>query len=133
MQISSSASIVAGCPAYSDHLESMSLEELWTLREAVRSILSERLEVQRRELYRRFEALGLKSRDQPHLSSRRGRKDPPKFQNPAQPSQTWNGRGSQPRWLRLMLEGGNNIEELRIPALTRNFEAYPVGRAKQEV
>ena len=111
----------------------MSLEEMWTLREAVRSILSERLEAQRRELYRRFEALGLKSGDRPNLSSRRGRKDPPKFQNPAQPSQTWNGRGSQPRWLRLILEGGNSIEELRIPKPTRNFDAYPVGLAKQDV
>jgi hypothetical protein len=85
MQISSSG-IVAGPPAHPDQMESMSLEELWTLREAVRSILSERLESQRRELSRRFEALGLKSRDQANISSRRSRKVPPKFQNPAQPS-----------------------------------------------
>ena len=85
MQIRSS-SMVAGSPAYPDQTESMSLEELWTLREAVRSVLSERLEIQRRDLYRRFEALGLKFGDQAKISSRRGRKAPPKFQNPAQPS-----------------------------------------------
>ena len=85
MQISSSV-LVAGPPAHPDQMDSMSLEELWTLREAVRSILSERLEIQRRELYRRFEALGLKSGDHAKISSRRSRKVPPKLQNPAQPS-----------------------------------------------
>jgi DNA-binding protein H-NS len=134
MRISSSASIVAGCAARADDLESMALEELWTLREAVRSILSEKLEVQRRELHRRLEALGLKSGDQPNISPRRGRKVPPKFQNPAQPSQTWNGRGSQPSWLRHILEGGSSIEEFRIREPTRNFDGYPasVGRVKQD-
>ena len=125
----------AGAPADLDDIESMSLEALWTLREVVRSILSERLEIQRRELQQRLEALGRRSGDQPKTPRHSPRKVSPKFRNPERPSQTWSGRGSQPRWLRRMLEAGNSIEELRIREATRNISHYPasVERVKRAV
>jgi DNA-binding protein H-NS len=124
MQVSPSI-VFTGGAADIDHLESMSLDELWALREVVRLILSEKYEVQRRELQQRLEALGRRFGGQSNIRRRHSRKILPKFQNPAQPSQTWSGRGSQPRWLRSMLEAGNSIEELRIPEATRNFSNSP--------
>jgi len=38
----------------------------------------------------------------------------PKFRNPDQPSQTWAGRGKQPRWLTAHLRLGKRIDDFRI-------------------
>lgn len=35
-----------------------------------------------------------------------------KYVNPADPSQTWAGRGRRPEWLRKYLEGGGSLEKL---------------------
>ena len=41
-------------------------------------------------------------------------KVPPKYQNPDDPSQTWAGRGTKPRWVIEMLDDGMSIDDLRI-------------------
>jgi DNA-binding protein H-NS len=41
----------------------------------------------------------------------------PKFQNPDDPSETWAGRGKQPRWLRKQLRSGKQLEDLRIASV----------------
>jgi DNA-binding protein H-NS len=41
-------------------------------------------------------------------------KSPPKYRNPANPSQTWSGRGRQPAWIKEALESGRPLEELAI-------------------
>lgn len=38
----------------------------------------------------------------------------PKFQNPADPAQTWSGRGKRPRWFNDALAAGKSEDELRI-------------------
>jgi DNA-binding protein H-NS len=38
----------------------------------------------------------------------------PKFRNPDDPSQTWTGRGKQPRWLTAKLRSGKMVDEFRI-------------------
>jgi len=38
----------------------------------------------------------------------------PKFRNPEQPSETWTGRGKQPRWLTAQVRSGKRIEDFRI-------------------
>ena len=40
----------------------------------------------------------------------------PKFRNPARPSETWAGRGSQPRWLSDQLRHGKKLNDFRIRA-----------------
>ena len=40
----------------------------------------------------------------------------PKYQNPADPSQTWTGRGRTPRWISEMRTAGKSIDDLRINA-----------------
>lgn len=37
-----------------------------------------------------------------------------KYRNPADPAQTWTGRGMRPVWLRSLLEQGRSIEEFAI-------------------
>jgi DNA-binding protein H-NS len=43
-----------------------------------------------------------------------GRKVAPKYRNPADPSQTWAGRGAQPRWFREALAAGSVADDLLI-------------------
>lgn len=42
------------------------------------------------------------------------RKVAPKYRNPADPSQTWAGRGAQPRWFREALAAGSVADDLLI-------------------
>jgi len=39
---------------------------------------------------------------------------PPKYRNPDQPSETWAGRGKQPRWLVAKLGSGKRIDDFKI-------------------
>jgi len=43
-----------------------------------------------------------------------GPKSKPQFANPADPSQTWTGKGRQPNWFRAQVEKGTDPETLRI-------------------
>jgi DNA-binding protein H-NS len=43
-----------------------------------------------------------------------GAKVQPKYQNPADNSQTWSGRGRQPRWMVDGLANGKTVDEFRI-------------------
>ncbi|WP_293573414.1 H-NS histone family protein [Phaeobacter sp.] len=43
-----------------------------------------------------------------------GAKAPAKYANPADPLQTWSGRGRKPAWLNEALEAGKSIEDLEI-------------------
>jgi len=47
-------------------------------------------------------------------NKKQGSKLPPKFMNPANPNQTWTGRGKKPRWLAEALDQGESIEKFRI-------------------
>ena len=38
----------------------------------------------------------------------------PKYRNPERPSETWAGRGKQPRWLAAQLKSGKRIDDFRI-------------------
>jgi DNA-binding protein H-NS len=44
-------------------------------------------------------------------SPRKGGKVAVKYQNPANPSNRWTGRGMKPKWLRELIEQGRQIEE----------------------
>jgi DNA-binding protein H-NS len=43
-----------------------------------------------------------------------GTKAQPKYQNPADKSQNWSGRGRQPRWIVDALNNGKTLEDLKI-------------------
>jgi DNA-binding protein H-NS len=64
-------------------------------------------------------AEGLANEDEFGGSGRRGgggvrRKVKPKYRNPADPSQTWTGRGKRPRWFNAALSSGKKEKDLLI-------------------
>ena len=112
------------------NLSSLSIDELWALHEQVGNILAEKITSEKRELEQRLAKLnsGMKlnsgimaktSRPDLQASERRSarRKYPPvlpKFQNPSDPSETWAGRGKQPRWMVLQLKAGKKMNDFLI-------------------
>ena len=105
-------------------LETMDFDELWLLHEELTKVLSEKINVEKLELEKRLAQLNRPelifnpasscaetSADQPR------RKYPrvlPKYFNPSTPTETWSGRGKQPRWLVAALQSGHQLEEFRI-------------------
>ncbi|MGY3034391.1 DNA-binding protein H-NS [Bradyrhizobium sp. USDA 4354] len=104
-------------------LETMSLDDLWSLHEKISGILSDRIKAEKNELEKRLAALGggmavLADSSRAGVSStgKPRRKYPqvlPKYRNP-QTSETWSGRGKRPRWLVAAMKSGRRIEEFRI-------------------
>ena len=47
-------------------------------------------------------------------SSSKKTKGEPKYQNPANPRQTWTGRGKRPSWIKAVLEQGGAMEDMLI-------------------
>lgn len=43
-----------------------------------------------------------------------GRTVAPKYRNPADPGQTWTGRGKRPRWVQAAVDAGKSLESLAI-------------------
>jgi DNA-binding protein H-NS len=110
------------------NLDAMSIDEIWQLHEEISRVLSVRLTSEKRELEKRLAQLRLEKdmrRSVPvdatlRGSSRERRKYPrvfPKYRNPDEPSETWSGRGKQPRWLTTALKAGHTIEEYVISNL----------------
>jgi DNA-binding protein H-NS len=113
------------------NLSSLSIDDLWTLHEEVGALLSERIDAEKRELEERLAKLNRRLTSDtrvnlPNLqvTERRKarRKYPPvlpKFQNPSNPSETWAGRGKQPRWLVSQLKAGKKINDFLIDRAKR--------------
>ena len=97
-------------------LTEMPVDELWTLYERVASILASRFETQKRELEDRLRQLGaVAAADLAKDQSRRPYPPvPPKYRNPAEPHQTWSGRGKRPLWVTELLDAGRSIQEFQI-------------------
>jgi DNA-binding protein H-NS len=103
-------------------LESMALDDLWSLHEKVSAILSARIKAEKHELEKRLAVLdrGMGAGVQPGATqmsdAKQRRKYPrvlPKYRNP-QTSETWSGRGKLPRWLVAAMKSGRKMEEFRI-------------------
>ena len=45
---------------------------------------------------------------------KKGSKSEPKYKNPADPSQTWTGKGRKPNWVNDALAAGKNMDDLQI-------------------
>jgi DNA-binding protein H-NS len=91
-------------------LKSMSLEELWKLHEVVVVRLGSKLVAEKAKLEERLRQL------QPH-GHRTRRPYPkvfPKYRNPKNLTETWSGRGKQPRWLAPQLRSGKTLDDFRI-------------------
>jgi DNA-binding protein H-NS len=112
---------IAGCIAPGPTMtrstfDAMPLDDLWDLHKRVLSILEERLDQERQKLEHQLEELSRKFGGAPSDTRERRRypKVEPKFCNPADPSETWSGRGKQPHWVRNLLAAGTSLDDLRV-------------------
>jgi DNA-binding protein H-NS len=106
-------------------LESLSVDDLWSLHENISRILSARITSEKQELEKRLAvlnrgrgAVGIENSEQgfdaPGKVRRKYPRVFPKYRNPASPSETWSGRGKQPRWLVAAIKSGRKIDDFRI-------------------
>jgi DNA-binding protein H-NS len=94
-------------------LAMMSIDELWSLHEKVRTTLSTKLDSEKQELERRLALLNGRAADKPE-ARRPYPKVHPKYRNPERPSETWSGRGRQPHWVGAQLRSGKKVDDLLI-------------------
>jgi DNA-binding protein H-NS len=113
-------------------LEALSLDDLWALHEQISEVLASRIIAEKKQLEKRLDQLNrgkaiwgsgeVKMKPGSSKASRPRRKYPkvfPKYQNPAVPSETWSGRGKQPRWLVSALRSGKTIKDFEISGSPR--------------
>jgi DNA-binding protein H-NS len=99
-------------------IKSLSIEELWLLHEEITAMLTERIAAEKKQLEERLRLLARSHVE--HKGSKHRRPYPPvlpKFRNPDEPSETWAGRGKQPRWVRKQLRSGKRMDDFRIESL----------------
>jgi DNA-binding protein H-NS len=113
------------------NLPSLSIDELWGLHEEVGALLSKKITEEKRELEERLAKLNRSLASDKTTINRAAqiggrrpirRKYPPvlpKFQNPSDPTETWAGRGKQPRWLVAQLKAGKKINDFLIDRVNR--------------
>jgi DNA-binding protein H-NS len=105
-------------------LASLSVDELWNYRELIDEILIQKIASELASLKGRLELLN--PRQAPRKRVSRKSSDPvgekrrpypsvlPKYRNPKKPSETWSGRGRQPRWVQVQLSSGRHLADLLI-------------------
>jgi DNA-binding protein H-NS len=97
--------------------DNMSVDDLWTLHEQIRSVLEKKIAEEKGRLERRLDELYRVPGAAKGAASKKRRPYPkvePKYRNPENPSITWSGRGKQPVWLSEYLAAGGSIEDVRI-------------------
>jgi DNA-binding protein H-NS len=100
-------------------LESMSLDELWSLHELIASLLVRKIPAEKARLDQRLHQLVEPGTAPANIKKMPHARRPypqvfPKYRNPAEPSETWAGRGKQPRWLAAQLRSGKQLDDFRI-------------------
>ncbi len=106
-------------------LEQLNEAQLSDLLSVARSVLKHKEEEKKREAMEAIRRLAaehglaveVKSETTPTGRQRRKRVvRPPKYRNPANPSQTWSGIGARPKWFREALQAGKKPEDMLIEA-----------------
>ena len=91
------------------------IDDLWALHLAITKTLSEKIIAEKNLVERRLSALKPAASSGPRARERRAYPPVlPKFFNPEDPSQTWAGRGKQPRWLMEKLRSGRHVDDFRV-------------------
>jgi len=102
-------------------LKSMSVDELWSLRTLLISVLTGKMSAEKAKIDRQLRQLDLDAAPNNSTKIPHARRPYPqvfpKYSNPAKPSETWAGRGKQPRWLTAQLRAGKKLDDFRIQTL----------------
>jgi DNA-binding protein H-NS len=94
-------------------LKSMSVAKLRDLKDQVDAALAQKIRARRSELEIELSALARHDPQGLRGKTRGGGPRgpvPPKYHNPKDSSQTWAGRGLQPRWLKDAIKSGKKLE-----------------------
>jgi DNA-binding protein H-NS len=110
------------------NIKSMSIDKLSKLRSQVDEALRSKVIEERRAVQdqlgklERLATNGLRVK-----GGRGGLRGPvaPKYRNPANPTETWAGRGLKPRWLAAALKSGKKLEHFSIAAPIKQILAAP--------
>ena len=95
-------------------LDRMSIDELWSLHVEVAQLLQDEIKTEKLALEERLKILKAPTavrRPYPPVTA--------KYRNPDRPSETWSGRGKQPRWLVAQIKSGKQIDDFRIRKLSK--------------
>jgi DNA-binding protein H-NS len=105
-------------------LASMSVDELWALREIIDAILADKISAELQELGRQLDRLSPRDKAAHHASRKHSKAAAqqyqssrpvlPKYQNPMRPFETWSGRGRRPRWLKEQLITGKPLKDFSV-------------------
>jgi DNA-binding protein H-NS len=100
-------------------LDQLSLSELKQLQKDVAKAIDGYKDREKRKALAEVEAFarerGLSLADLTGVSGKRSRKPAEaKYANPANPSETWTGRGRKPRWAEAALASGKSLDDLKI-------------------
>ena len=100
-------------------LDSMSMDELKRLRKDVEKAIETFKDREKIAALAEVESLAReKGFSLTELMKTSGKKSrsalPPKFVNPADPSQTWTGRGRRPKWIEKALAEGKSLDDMAI-------------------
>ena len=115
------------------NLKSMSIDKLSKLRSQVNDVLSSKVIEERRAVQNQLGKLDRLATSGLRVKGIRGGvRGPvaPKYRNPANPAETWAGRGLKPRWLAAALKSGKKLELFSIAAPERKVQAPKKTRKK---
>jgi len=99
-------------------LTAMSLPELQSLQKKVAKAIEKQQSRDRKKALAAIEAtardLGYSLSELTGGKKASGSKGMPKYANPANPEQTWTGKGRRPAWVNEALQSGKNLDDLAI-------------------
>jgi len=110
-------------------LKSMSVDQLWSLHEMIASVLARKIRAEKERLEQRLRELGLSEADASKMPAKPRRRYPkvhPKYRNPERPTETWAGRGKQPRWLNEQLKSGKKLDDFKIESASDRRQVLSV-------
>jgi DNA-binding protein H-NS len=109
-------------------LERMSVDELWGLHTNLTKTLAAQIIAEKAKLEGWLAELTGQNGLQKKPTARRSYPPVrPKFCNPNNPTETWSGRGKQPRWVSQQLLSGKRLDQFLIPVSADNNKAQPPG------
>jgi DNA-binding protein H-NS len=97
-------------------LEKMAIDELWQIHTEITAMLATKTEARKLEIEKQLAELGRRFGGSPKDIPQPRPYPPvlPKYRNPKVPSETWSGRGKQPRWVMEALGHGLALDDCRI-------------------
>jgi DNA-binding protein H-NS len=109
------------------NLKSMSIDKLSKFREQVAAALNAKVIEERRAAQDQLSKLDRLANGPRGKAVRGGPRGAvvPKYRNPDNPTETWAGRGLQPRWLAAALKTGKKLEDFSITAPVKRGRAAP--------